>query len=212
MPKNGTRASTARELYDRMADVQNLAMKLNGYKKSLAKYIVSLDLKLTADSLVLDAGCGTGIVSMAFADSRLAACNRVALDLSTKSLEVARDEFQKKDETRAISLAQANVLKMPFADETFDLLLTVGVLEYTPLDEGLGEMARVLKSGSYLVLVPVRPSIVGSMLEIIYDFKIHPTAKIRETAEPLFDIIKQQNFPPTEPIAWSKNVLLLRKR
>ena len=211
MPQTASKKATTQTLYDRMADVQNLAMKLNGYKKSLARYLVSLDLPLDKTSTVLDAGSGTGIVSMAFAESGLGAGRCVAVDFSIKSLLVARDEFDKDATTRDIRLAQGNVLRMPFADDTFDLVLTVGVLEYTPLGEGLAEMARVLKGGSSLVLVPVRPSLIGSVLEIIYDFKIHPIAKIREAAAPFFDIVKQDNFLPTEPIGWSKNVLVMRK-
>ena len=61
MPKNGHAAKT-QGLYDRIADVQNLAMKLNGYRSSVAKYLKSLDLAICPDSLVLDAGCGTGLV------------------------------------------------------------------------------------------------------------------------------------------------------
>jgi ubiquinone/menaquinone biosynthesis C-methylase UbiE len=212
MPRNGAETAKTQTLYDRMADVQNLAMKLNGYKKSLAKYLDSLELSLGPDASVLDAGSGTGIVSMAFAESNLSARRHIALDLSYKSLEVSREEFGKKSETQKVRVVQGNVVKMPFADGRFDLVVTCGVLEYVPLADGLGEMARVLKPGSHLVLVPVRPSIVGSVLEMIYDFKIHPTAAIRGAAEPFFEVVKQEKFPLTEPIAWSKNVLLLRKR
>ena len=51
------------------------------------------------------------------------------------------------------------------ADETFDLLLMCGVLEYAPLADGLREAARVLKKGSPLVLIPVKPSVVGTVTE-----------------------------------------------
>ena len=94
MPKTGTHTQTGKAktqgLYDRIADVQNLAMKLNGYRKSVAKYLRSLDLKIDSESLVLDAGCGTGIVSLAFQDAAFDPKRAIALDLSFKSLEVAR--------------------------------------------------------------------------------------------------------------------------
>jgi predicted RNA methylase len=41
-------------------------MQLNGYRQSVAKYLRSLDLKLDQNSLVLDAGSGTGIVTSGF--------------------------------------------------------------------------------------------------------------------------------------------------
>ncbi len=214
MPKNGRKAKpTTQGLYDRIADVQNVAMKLNGYRTSVAKYLRSLDLRLDAGSLVLDAGSGTGLVSMAFQDASLAAKRSIALDLSYKSLEVAREEFRKsKKRSRKIDPVQGNVLQLPFADETFDLVLMCGVLEYTPLDDGLREAARVLKKGSPLVFLPVKPSLVGSVLEILYNFKIHPLAEVRKAAAKYFNVVGNHEFPATEPISWSKTIFLLEKK
>lgn len=200
-------------LYDRIADVQNVAMKLNGYRASVAKYLRSLDLGLDADSMVLDSGCGTGIVSMAFQDAGLPCARSIALDLSYKSLEVARDEFAKRKRVaNKIDPIQGNVLHLPFADNSFDLVMMCGVLEYTPLEMGLRETARVLKPGAPLVLLPVKPSIVGSVLEILYDFKIHPLNEIRSAAAKYFNVVGRHQFPPMEPISWSKMIFLLEKK
>nr|HMS40392.1 hypothetical protein [Pyrinomonadaceae bacterium] len=58
--------SKTQTFYDRIADVHNLAMKVNGYRNSVAKYLKSLNLHLDENSLVLDAGSGTGIVTLGF--------------------------------------------------------------------------------------------------------------------------------------------------
>ncbi|MBX3292154.1 MAG: class I SAM-dependent methyltransferase [Acidobacteria bacterium] len=214
MPRNGRETKTKTQgLYDRIADVHNLAMKLNGYRDSVAKYLRSLDLNINSDSLVLDAGSGTGIVTHAFQDAGFKPKNVVALDISHKSLEVLRGETRKrKKNVVPTGCVQANVLTMPFADETFDLLLMCGVLEYTPLDDGLREAARVLKKGAPLVFLPVKPSIVGSVLELLYKFKTHPLKKVRETASEYFNISGNFEFPITEPISWSKTIFLLEKK
>ncbi len=214
MPKNGRMAKpTTQSLYDRIADVHNIAMKLNGYRASVTKYLLSLDLHLDAQSLVLDAGCGTGLVSVAFQDAALPAKRSIALDLSFKSLEVARDEFRKsRKRGKKVDPVQGNVLELPFPDEAFDLVLMCGVLEYTPLDDGLRETARVLKKGSPLVLLPVKTSFVGSVLEILYDFKIHPLEEVREAAAKYFNVVVNDEFPATEPISWSKTIFLLEKK
>jgi ubiquinone/menaquinone biosynthesis C-methylase UbiE len=101
---------------------------------------------------------------------------------------------------------------MPFADETFDLVLTGGVLEYVPLGEGLKEFARVLKIGAKLVLIPVKPSIVGSVLEILYNFKTHSIKETEEIAREYFNLVGNYEFPFTEPIGWSKMIFLLEKK
>lgn len=214
MPRIRQVASTKTQgLYDRLADVQKVAMKLNGYRLSVAKYLRSLDLPLSPESIVLDAGCGTGIVSMAFMDSGLPSHHTIALDLSFRSLKVARTEIGKQDRnSRNLFPIQGDVLQLPFDDATFDLVLMCGVLEYTPLDEGLRETARVLRPGAPLVLLPVKPSIVGTVLEKLYDFKIHPLDEIKRAALRYFNVDGDHRFPATEPISWSKTIFLLEKK
>ncbi|MDQ2746432.1 MAG: class I SAM-dependent methyltransferase [Acidobacteriota bacterium] len=210
MPKK----SKTQNFYDRIAEAHNLMMRVNGYRASVAKYLQSLDLGLDENSLVLDAGSGTGIVTLGFQSAGFRPKKSVALDLSFNSLKVSREQFEKDKKTDANNIAavQGNVLELPFADETFDLVLTCGVLEYVPLDEGLGELARVLKTGAKLVLIPIKPSIVGAVLEILYNFKTHSIKQTEEIARRWFEIVGNYNFPFNEPISWSKTIFLLEKK
>ncbi|MCC7307510.1 MAG: class I SAM-dependent methyltransferase [Acidobacteria bacterium] len=200
--------------YDRIADVQNLASKVNGYRASVAKYLRSLDLAIGPDSFVLDAGSGTGIVTLGFQSAGFRPRQTVALDLSINSLKIARDKFRKekkKVDSKRISSVQSNVLGLPFDDDTFDLVLTCGVLEYVSLDDGLRELSRVLKPGGRLVLIPVKPSLVGSVLEFLYKFKLHPMKNVRRISQQYFNIVSEHEFPVAEPIGWSKSIFLLEK-
>jgi len=209
-----TAKTKTQNFYDRIADVHNLMMKVNGYRDSVAKYLHSLDLDLNSDSLVLDAGSGTGIVTLGFYEAGFKPKKTVALDLSFKSLEIAREQFEKDEKTDSENICevQGNVLKLPFADETFDLVLTCGVLEYVSLEEGLEEFARVLKTGAKLILIPVKPSFVGSVLEILYNFKTHSIEETKEVAARYFKVVGDYNFPISEPIGWSKMIFLLEKK
>lgn len=209
----GQQKEKTQVLYDRIADVQNLAMKINGYRASVAKYLKSLDLKIGPDSRILDAGSGTGVATLALQDAGFAPRQIVALDLSYNSIRISREEFDKqKRYSKCTDVVQGNVLKFPFSDDTFDLVMMCGVLEYTPLDEGLGEAARVMKKGAPLVLLPVKQSLVGSMLELFYNFKIHKLEDVRERAKDYFNIVGNHEFPVTEPISWSKTIFLLEKK
>jgi len=213
--KTGAAVKTeTQSFYDRIADVHNLALKINGYRASVAGYLRSLDLEIDGESRVLDAGCGTGIVTLGFQDTHFRPKNTVAIDLSFNSLGIARDQFEKEKNINAenISLLQGNVLDLPFADETFDLILTCGVLEYVSLDDGLREMARVLKTGGKLVFIPVKPSLVGSVLEFLYKFKIHSVENVRKISKRYFNIVENHRFPASEPIGWSKTIFLLEKK
>jgi ubiquinone/menaquinone biosynthesis C-methylase UbiE len=199
--------------YDRIADVHNIALKLNGYRDSLAKFLKSLDLEIGPDSVVLDAGSGTGIVTLAFHQAGFRPARTVAFDLSGNSLQLAMEQAAKEKfaDSDNIVAVQGNVLKMPFADKSFDLILSCGVLEYVPLEEGMSELARVLKPEGKLLLMPVKPSIVGSLLELLYNFKIHQPENVRRTARKYFNIVSEPEFPIVEPISWSKAIFLLEK-
>jgi ubiquinone/menaquinone biosynthesis C-methylase UbiE len=209
LPKQDTRT-----FYDRIADVHNLVLRLNGYRNSVAKFLRSIDLGIKEDSLVLDAGSGTGVITLAFQSAGFKPKHLVAVDLSKKSLEVARNQFRKDlrcDDDR-ISVSQSNILALPFDDETFDLILTCGVLEYVPLGAGIMELSRVLRKGGKLVLIPVKPSFVGSVLEILYKFKTIRPEDIIEKAADDFIVKGRYDFPISEPIAWSKSIIVLEKR
>lgn len=208
------RQSETRSFYDRIADVHNLLMKVNGYQNSVADFLQSLDLPVDENSLVLDAGSGTGIVTLGFQAAGFRPKKCVALDLSFNLLEVSREEFAKDKEADHANVApvQGNILEMPFADAVFDLVLTCGVLEYVPLEEGIKELARVMKPGAKLVLIPVKNSLVGAFLEILYNFKTLPAEDIKRFSEPHFTILGEHQFPITEPIGWSKMIYLLEKK
>ena len=216
MAKNRTKPkkSKTQSFYDRIAEIHNITLKLNGYRKSVSKFLRSLDLKVDENSTVLDAGTGTGLVTLGFYDAGFKPDKTVALDLSEGSLKLARDQFRKDRKTKgkAIVPVQGNVLNLPFEDETFDLVFSCGVLEYVPLDDGLREMHRVLKPSGRLVFIPVKPGFVGAVLEFLYNFKIHPLESVRSSAMRYFNIVGNYNFPTTEPISWSKAIFLLEKK
>ena len=207
-------AAKTQSFYDRIADVHNLALKVNGYRKSVARYLRSLDLNIGPDSFVLDAGSGTGIVTLGFQDAGFRPRKMIAFDLSGNSLKIAREQFEKEKKIDAsnIQCVQGNVLELPFDDDSFELVLTCGVLEYVSLDAGLKELSRVLKPGGRLVFIPVKPSFVGSVLELLYNFKIHPIEDVKRISERYFNIVGNHEFPVAEPIGWSKTIFLLEKK
>lgn len=212
--KSANSKNKTQNFYDRIADVHDLMMKINGYRDSVAKYLKSLDLEIDSGSLVLDAGSGTGIVTKAFYKAGFHPKKTIALDLSLISLKVSREQFEKDKYTKAenIFAIQGNILNLPFEDNTFDLILTCGVLEYVSIEKGLKEFARVMKKGGKLILIPIKPSFVGAVLEILYNFKIHPIEEVKETAQKYFEIKGDHKFSVTEPIGWSKMLFLLQKK
>lgn len=208
------KGSKTQNFYDKIADAHNLALQLNGYRGSVARYLRSIDADIGPRSRVLDAGSGTGIITLGLYSAGFDPARTVTFDLSYNSLVVGRQQFRRdsKAKEEKISPVQGNVLHLPFEDESFDLVLSCGVLEYVPLSEGLEELARVIRPGGKLVFIPVKPSLVGSVLEFLYKFRKHPLEEVRQVSKKHFRIVGNHKFRITETMGWSKVVFLLEKR
>ncbi|MDT5269485.1 MAG: hypothetical protein QOH49_1671 [Acidobacteriota bacterium] len=200
-------------IYDRFTNLYDLMFRVNGYSRSVERYLRETRLPLPAGAKVLDAGCGTGLLTLAFLRVLERPVDIASIDLSMRSLQTARRAVQKlpKGPRRRVGFAQSNALALPFADETFDLVLTSGVLEYLPLREGLGELARVLAPGGHLLFVPVRPSLPTRLLEVMFRFKAHPPSEVEEHTREYFRVLEHYHFPPLDPIGWTKSLVLAQK-
>ena len=200
-------------IYDRFTNLYDLMFRFNRYGRSIERYLRENPLPLPTDARVLDAGCGTGLLTLALLRVLKRPARITAFDLSRRSLLTARRAARRSNDgaRHRASFLQANALALPFADESFDFVVTSGVLEYLPLDEGMGELARVLRPGGYFFHLPVRPSPATTMLELMFRFKGHPPAEIEEHTERHFSIIEHHHFSPLEPIGWTKTAYLAQK-
>jgi SAM-dependent methyltransferase len=95
-------------------------------------------------SSVLEVGCGWGDLARRIADETGATV--VATDLSPHMIELAR--------SAGVDARLADVQDLPFADGSFDVAVAAWMLYHVPdLDNGLRELARVLRPGGRLVAV-----------------------------------------------------------
>lgn len=94
--------------------------------------------------LVLDAGCGGGLVARELA---AAGAEVVGVDRSLGSLGVARRAVRGH-----FRPAQGRLERLPFADGSFDAVVAADVLEHLPdLPAAVAELARVLAPGGSFV-------------------------------------------------------------
>ena len=135
-----------------------------------------------------------------------------AVDLSASVTSTAKKYVAKSNPNeQEVRFAQGNVLTLPFAEETFDLVVTSGVMEYVPLDEGFTELARVMSRGGYLLNLPIRPSLASKVLELLFRFKTHPPEEVSEATDRHFRLVSHYRFPPLQVISWSKTAVLAQK-
>ncbi len=202
----------AGSFYDRIERFYDLTFKVNGYGKSLDEYLERNPLPVTENARILDAGCGTGTLTLALLRALKVPVKLTAIDLSSSVIATARKYVSKDNPNQQeVRFAQGNVLALPFADESFDLIVTSGVLEYVPLEDGFTELARVIAPGGYFLHLPMRPSVATRFLELLFRFKVHPPEELADTTDRHFKVVSHYRFPPFQIIGWSKSAVLARK-
>ena len=98
---------------------------------------------------LLDVGCGTGNRSM-LAAKHFGVAEFVGLDLSSPSLAIARSVAKEEGFERFAPL-RGSALALPLADDSFDVVVSWGVLHHTPDPfGGLSEMVRVCRPGGFV--------------------------------------------------------------
>ena len=96
-----------------------------------------------APATVLECGCGSGEVSAFLAGHGYTV---TLLDASPSALAFAEKRFHRQNLTG--TFIQGDVYHLPFLDESFDVLLSFGLLEhFEDVDVVIGEMTRVIKPG-----------------------------------------------------------------
>ncbi|MGA2762672.1 MAG: methyltransferase domain-containing protein [Spirochaetia bacterium] len=96
----------------------------------------------------LDVSCGTGNYALALAGRGVRV---VAIDASEKMLQIAQSKAAR--EGLSIDFRRGTAEDMPFADDSFDLVTAVLLLEFAPSPQKvLAEMLRVLTPAGRLVV------------------------------------------------------------
>ena len=96
---------------------------------------------------VLEVGCGAGVDLARFAKGGAVVCG---VDLTESAIALARANFSQQGLAGRFEVADGE--RLPFADNTFDLVYAHGVVQYTASPETLvSECYRVLKPGGQAV-------------------------------------------------------------
>ena len=158
--------------YDRPRDI--LAFEKQRRMDLLLEFAVTLK-----PAAVLDAGCGSG-VALSQLHTRLPDARLLGVDLSFMMLREA-----KTDNASGTPFIQSVVEKFPFADNSFDLVYALGVVDYVDNPAGFfADVRRILKPGGYFVFTyPNGDSIVRKLRKYLQDRLSRAGSSV--TAKPL---------------------------
>jgi len=100
---------------------------------------------------VLEVGCGIGVLSSYLAEKY--EWGVTGIDLDPEQIDRAKNDHR---ENNYLKFLEADVTKLPFGDNEFDLVLSVDALHHIPnRNKAFGEINYVLKSNGFYVLVDI---------------------------------------------------------
>jgi demethylmenaquinone methyltransferase / 2-methoxy-6-polyprenyl-1,4-benzoquinol methylase len=127
--------------YDLLNDLQSF-----GLHRAWKRRVVELSHVKKGDR-ALDVCCGTGDLALALAG---AGAEATGLDFNQPMLDVAK----RRDVAGAVRWMRGDALRIPFEDETFDVVtIGYGLRNLASWQRGLKEMCRVLKPGGRLLIL-----------------------------------------------------------
>jgi ubiquinone/menaquinone biosynthesis C-methylase UbiE len=98
---------------------------------------------------ILDQGCGIGQYS--FTVYKLGYKNVTGMDFSPKLIKSAKENSKKLRCT--INFIEGDIRDMPFKEDTFDAVISAGIVEHVPeTEKTIQELRRVLKRDGYLFI------------------------------------------------------------
>lgn len=104
---------------------------------------------------LLDVGCGPGMLVRELLDTRPGDFRITASDLSQAMVEATR---QRVGDTDDVQVRTASIEDLPFSDESYDVVLAMGVLEYVDVARSLGELARVVRPDGLVLVTMLNPA------------------------------------------------------
>ncbi|MHB1344385.1 MAG: methyltransferase domain-containing protein [Thermoleophilia bacterium] len=118
------------------------------------------------DKRVLEVGCGAGFDALAFIE---AAADYTGLDITPENVDRTRAHLRLYDYTP--ELVRGDAENLPFADASFDIVFSNGVLHHTPhTEKAFAEAYRVLRpGGEFWIAVYHRDSVFYWGRLFLYD-------------------------------------------
>lgn len=113
---------------------------------------------------VLDVGCGGGILAEELARR---GADVTGIDLSVPSLAAAHRHAAQSGATISVRYAASDALALPFADASFDAIVSSDFLEHVPdLGRCVREMSRVLRPGGTLAFDTINRTFLAWVIVI----------------------------------------------
>lgn len=141
-------ATLARKVTDLPQDSKEFFEEIEKHRYSLYPYFKNLmEFDQYKGKNVLEIGVGEGTDHAQFAKNGAVLCG---IDLTPRHIDMTKRRFKAYSLSSDLRVADAE--QLPFADNSFDLVYSCGVLFLTPhIEKAVSEIYRVLKPGGKII-------------------------------------------------------------
>lgn len=194
-----------------MTGLYDFIISTIGYKKSVDYFVSQLPFSKDDQIKVLEAGCGTGLYSLALLKNYKNA-TITAFDLNEKLVARLKEKVLKNklDNRAHLFIADIQGSLSEIQNQKFNLIITAGILEYVPLEETVRNLSRFLVSGGYFFNSPVRDNAWGRFVCKLFACKPHGKRNIQAFEQNGFSLEKVIEVPKN-PSASFKEAHIFKK-
>jgi len=199
--------------YGRIAILYDRSLILLGFRRGVSRFLARVPLDLPPAPRLLDAGCGSGIVSCALL-RRFPRARIVAFDLDLRMLDVMRHRaLRRRIPPESLEIAQGDLRTpervRPFtgdgilqlAPASFDAIVVSAALEHVALEQSLKRLHGLLKPGGVLLNIAVRRGATTRALAMLYNFEAYTLDRLRSAfaaagfSAPRIETLRPSEFP-----------------
>lgn len=148
---------------DSYSEYANAALENYERRAAANRYLLFDAVKALKIKKVLDVGCGAGQELFPFLEKSDAFC--VGIDIAPELGQITNEIFTDTEFSDRVKFVRSKGEKLPFADESFDIVLCRVALPYMNNRETITEVARILKPGGVFLLKTHAPPFYSAMLK-----------------------------------------------
>jgi demethylmenaquinone methyltransferase/2-methoxy-6-polyprenyl-1,4-benzoquinol methylase len=163
---------------------------------------------LSTGERALDVATGTGDLALELATRVAPGGEVVGIDFAERMLELARSKADQRAAASGgarVRFEPGNALALGFADNEFDAAtVAFGARNFSDLDRGLSEMARVVRPGGRVVVLeittPRRPPL-STFFEVWFDHAVPALGRLVDSQAYSYLPSSVKRFPGPEELA-----------
>jgi demethylmenaquinone methyltransferase / 2-methoxy-6-polyprenyl-1,4-benzoquinol methylase len=168
-------------IYDRLNTVMTAGLH-HGWRRRAADLA-----QLRPGGRALDVATGTGDLAFELADRIAPGGEVLGVDFSEQMLDVARRKAAERALPARVGFEWGNAMELDYPDDSFDAATVgFGVRNFSDLDRGLGELARVVRPGGRVVILevtsPQRPPL-SSFFSLWFDRAVPVLGRVAGDAD-----------------------------